>query len=98
MNFINNDSAVPGLNRNQAYSNQFFLPPEPLIQEFAKIVDPHFEARRIILRQNDVLLATRSLLLPRLISGNLSVDDYDRQLPPGLARESIEKSSSGADA
>jgi type I restriction enzyme, S subunit len=31
LNFINNDAAVPGLNRNQAYSNKFYLPSQSLI-------------------------------------------------------------------
>lgn len=87
MNFINNDSAVPGLNRSQAYSNQFFLPPEPVVQEFARVVDPHFEARRIILRQNETLVTTRDMLLLRLIAGSLSVEAFDIQVPPGMSEE-----------
>ena len=30
---------------------------------------------------------TRDLLLPRLISGKLSVEDLDIQFPPGMAEE-----------
>ena len=87
MNFINNDAAVPGLNRGQAYSNQFFLPSDSLIREFAKVVNPQFEMKRVLTRQNEKLTATRDLLLPRLISGKLSVENLDIQFPPSMVEE-----------
>jgi type I restriction enzyme S subunit len=85
MNFLNNDAAVPGLSRSQAYSNEFFLPPESLIHRFADIVDSQFEMKRLITRQNTQLRQTRDLLLPRLISGKLRVEELDIQFPPGMA-------------
>lgn len=84
MNFINNDSAVPGLNRNQAYSNLFFLPPVPLINKYAEVADSQFEMKQILTRQNENLIAARDRLLPRLISGKLSVENLDIQFPPGM--------------
>lgn len=87
MNFINNDAAVPGLNRGQAYSNQFFLPPVPLIREFARVADSQFEMKRILNRQNGKLVDTRDRLLPRLISGKLDVENLDIQFPPGMTEE-----------
>lgn len=91
MNFINNDVAVPGLNRNQAYSNQFFLPPVSLINKYAEIADPQFEMKRVLRRENENLTIIRDKLLPRLISGKLSVENLDIQFPPGMAEESIEE-------
>jgi type I restriction enzyme, S subunit len=96
MNFINNDAAVPGLNRGQAYSNQFFLPPDPLIRGFAKVADMQFELKHILTRQNEKLTVTRDHLLPRLISGKLSVEELDIQFPPSMAEEM--KAESGAAA
>ncbi len=84
MNFINNDAAVPGLNRNQAYSNQFFFPGGDLIARFAKVVNPIFEAKHQLQSQIENLTQTRDLLLPRLISGKLSVEDLDIQFPPSM--------------
>lgn len=84
MNFINNDAAVPGLNRNQAYSNLFLLPPDPLIQKYAEIADSQFEMKRFLTQQNENLCSTRDRLLPRLISGKLSVENLDIQFPPGM--------------
>lgn len=77
MNFINNDAAVPGLNRNQAYSNQFFLPPGPLITRYAEIADSQFEMKHTLIRQNEKLVESRGLLLSRLIPGKLSVENLD---------------------
>lgn len=84
MNFINNDAAVPGLNRNQAYSNLFLLPPDPLIKKYAEVADSQFEMKRFLTQQNENLRSTRDRLLPRLISGKLSIENLDIQFPPGM--------------
>ena len=87
MNFINNDAAVPGLNRKQAYSNQLFSPPKHLIAEFARLVDPQFEMKQNIVKQNDSLARSRDMFLPRLISGKLSVEDLDIHFPPSMCEQ-----------
>ncbi len=87
MNFINNDAAVPGLNRNQAYSNQLYWPGENLVQMYAIKTEPLFTMKFQLVTQNKLLTKTRDLLLPRLISGKLSVDDLDIQLPPSMREE-----------
>jgi len=84
MNFINNDAAVPGLNRSQAYSNLFFLPPVQLIKKYEEVADTQFEMKRFLTRQNEYLTLMRDRLLPRLISGKLSVENLDIQFPPGM--------------
>lgn len=87
MNFINNDAAVPGLNRKQAYSNFFFLPPINLIDKFVKIANNNFKMRQNLIRQNECLTKSRVMLLPRLISGKLSVENLDIQFPPSMLTE-----------
>ena len=84
MNFLNNDAAVPGLNRNQAYSNKFYLPLEPLIQKFASEAEKMFALKQKLARQNENLRTTRDMLLSRLISGKLSVERLDLHFPPGM--------------
>ena len=84
MNFINNDAAVPGLNRSQAYSNLFFLPPVSLINKYADVTVSQFGMKRFLTRKNENLIATRDRLLPRLIAGKLSVENLDIQFPPGM--------------
>ena len=87
MNFINNDAAVPGLNRNQAYSNQLFYPGSNLIIKFAEMVDPIFDMKHQLQAQNENLIQTRDLLLPRLISGKLAVEDLDIEFPLSMREE-----------
>lgn len=84
MNFINNDAAVPGLNRKQAYSNQFFYPGIELITKFSNLISPIFDLKYQLQQQNENLTKTRDLLLPRLISGKLSVEHLDIQTPPSM--------------
>ena len=72
-NFLNNDAAVPGLNRNQAYLLPLVVPAGNLLNKFACIVKPIFDAVHTIRRKNDNLRRTRDLLLPRLVSGELDV-------------------------
>jgi type I restriction enzyme S subunit len=98
MNFINNDAAVPGLNRNQAYSNQFFLPPGNLIERFAAAANPLFELKRQLTKCNALLVASRDLLLPRLISGKLSVESLEIRFPPGMAGSKAEHAKELANA
>jgi type I restriction enzyme S subunit len=72
-NFINNDAAVPGLNRNQAYSLPFLLPPKSMLDKFDQFVAPIFQQTRILRNQNANLRRTRDLLLPRLVSGEVGL-------------------------
>ena len=87
MSFLDGDAAVPGLNRKQAYSNIVFMPPSGLIDKFAELVTPMFDQVRNLSKTNDTLSATRDLLLNRLISGKLRVDDLDIQFPPSMQTE-----------
>jgi type I restriction enzyme S subunit len=72
-NFINNDAAVPGLNRNQAYSLHFLVPSEVVLGCFVELCGPIFRQIRLLAAKNTNLRATRDLLLPKLISGELDV-------------------------
>jgi type I restriction enzyme, S subunit len=73
-NFINNDSAVPGLNRNQAYSLKILLPPKDLLLSFCKFADDFCNQANLLKKQNENLQCTRDLLLPRLISGQMPLN------------------------
>ena len=88
MSFINNDAAVPGLSRSQAYSNQFYFPEADLIAQFSKVADPIFDLKHRLQAQIEKLTQTRDLLLPRLISGKLSVEDLDIQFPLSMRDDS----------
>lgn len=80
-NFLNNDAAVPGLNRNQAYSLETVIPPEDILLQFCCFADD-FEQQAAVLRvQNTNLRRTRDMLLPKLISGEVDVSELDIFIP-----------------
>ncbi len=76
-NFINNDAAVPGLSRNQAYLLPFLVPPNELIARFEDINTLLFARIRNLRSTNTNLYTTRDLLLPRLVSGELDVSELE---------------------
>jgi len=68
------DSAVPGLNRNAAYSIQLVVAPRDVLLQFDQIISPLW-ALRSWLRDESVKLAEiRNYLLPKLLSGEVRVD------------------------
>ncbi len=71
---------------------EIFTPPEPIVTEFARIESPLFKNIEALLQANRKLVETRNKLLPRLISGKLSVENLN--IPPGMA----EGSQAGATA
>ncbi len=58
--------------------------PEPLVKKFESIAGPIDQQIERLIRGTDILAKTRDLLLPRLISGKLSVEDLDIQFPPSM--------------
>jgi len=75
--FQNNDAAVPGLNRNAAYMKPFILPDSGILAAFQNFAEPVFNQLRILNLKNSNLRRTRNLLLPKLISGVLSVENME---------------------
>ena len=63
---------------------EILTPPEPLVTEFAKLEMPLFNSIENYLRANRKLTETRDKLLPRLVSGKLSVEGLDIQFPPHM--------------
>ena len=74
-NFLNNDAAVPGLNRNQAYALPLLVPDRILLVKFEDLCGQVLGLARLLGRKNTNLRTTRDLLLPKLISGELDVSD-----------------------
>ncbi len=72
-NFLNNDAAVPGLNRNQAYSLPLHTPSAPILDRFEVACGELMRLARLLDRKNTNLRTTRDLLLPKLISSELDV-------------------------
>jgi len=70
-NFINSDSSVPGLSRDQAYSLPILIPKNVILEKFENISSKI----QIILEKNKNLILTltktRDTLLPKLMSGEI---------------------------
>ena len=64
----------------------FFIPAPPpgLLRRFTDVVRPMFTSVSVYAEEIENLTKTRDLLLPRLISGKLSVEDLDIQFPPSM--------------
>lgn len=73
--FLNNDAAVPGLNREQAYALPFLLPDQDVLSRFSSEWETIYGLLRRLERINVNLRAQRDLLLPKLISGEIDVSD-----------------------
>jgi type I restriction enzyme S subunit len=84
---FNAGAGVPSLNRNHLTGIKINVPDAPLQTRFDELVGPIHEQKEQHVKMNEALRQTRDLLLPRLISGKLSVEDLDIQFPPGMAVE-----------
>jgi len=71
---IGSDSAVPGLNRNSAYSIKTIIPETESIVFFCQVVEPAFSK----MKNNSLLIKTlvsvRNNLLPKLMNGEIRVE------------------------
>jgi len=76
-NFVNNDAAVPGLSRHQAYNLPFLLPDHHLLRRFEIFISDVFRKLQNLRKRNANLRRTRDLLLPRLVSGELDVSELE---------------------
>lgn len=74
------DSAVPGLNRNLAYMSMQTLPGQAVLDQFEKIGRSLAEQVHVLEEESRTLAALRDTLLPKLISGELRVQDAGRFL------------------
>ncbi|ADI01903.1 restriction endonuclease subunit S [Syntrophothermus lipocalidus] len=79
-NYINRAST--GTTRKSASASvitdiSLVIPPKEIIDMFEEIIMGYRKFLNILLKQNTVLRRTRDLLLPKLISGELNVEDLD---------------------
>lgn len=73
MTFINTDVAVPGLNRDLAYSRPLLLPSKSILRQFLDTVAPIHDQTDKLNEMNAKLRTARDLLLPRLMNGEIAV-------------------------
>ena len=73
MHFISTDVAVPGLNRNFAYSRELLIPADKILRVFLESVAPMHDQLNKLDSMNQKLRSALDLLLPKLMSGEISV-------------------------
>lgn len=78
--FENSHAAVPGLNRDYALARAVMIAPDALVQRYGALAEPLMNQVTTLERSNHALAASRDLLLPRLISGQLSVAEAEGRL------------------
>jgi len=72
------DSAVPGLNRNLAYMSDQAIPPAALVETFEHLISGLSRRVHHANEESRTLAALRDALLPKLISGELRVNDVGK--------------------
>lgn len=72
---MNTDAAVPGLNRNNAYRLDVIIPTQTIIAQYTNIVQTFRYKMDSNHNEIDNLTNLRNTLLPKLISGELSLED-----------------------
>lgn len=80
MPFQSSDAAVPGLNRSAALKLPVAVPPANLVSQFDAKVAPSMRLIECLQESQQRLAASRDLLLPRLISGDLPITAAEREL------------------
>lgn len=73
LHFTSTDVAVPGLNRDFAYSRELLVPTDFLRKSFNENVEVMHLQIENLLYQNQKLTVARDLLLPRLMSGEIEI-------------------------
>jgi type I restriction enzyme S subunit len=72
------DSAVPGLNRNIAYMTHLVIPSLVLVKSFDDFISSMHHKTKANKDENYTLIALRDTLLPKLISGDIRVNDAEK--------------------
>ena len=73
----NSGAAVPSLNRNNVHGLPVVIPNSSILEQFNNYVEPLFKLKKSLQQKNDNLRKTRDLLLPKLISGQIDVENLD---------------------
>ncbi|WP_297324207.1 restriction endonuclease subunit S [Nitrosomonas sp.] len=77
-------ATMTNLSKGKFSSLKILRPNKSIVLKYHALVNPIFVQIQSILQQTMILRSTRDLLLPRLISGKLSVEHLDIRFPPGM--------------
>lgn len=77
-------ATFPEINKGTFKRIEIVSPPQITIERFQGLVSPLFDQIEMLLLQNENLKSTKEAVLPRLISGKLSVEELAIQFPPSI--------------
>ena len=84
---IGNGAIFNSVGKNELQKFKIFRPNSDLVKQFDDLASKIDRQITLLIRYVENLTKTRNLLLPRLISGKLSVEDLNIQFPPSMAEE-----------
>ncbi|MES2206781.1 MAG: restriction endonuclease subunit S [Pseudomonadota bacterium] len=84
---IGNGSIFNSVGKDELKGFKLLLPKENIIEEFEKIVSKIDNQIKILLQSQENFKKTKEMLLPRLISGKLSVENKAIQFPHSMLEE-----------
>jgi type I restriction enzyme S subunit len=87
MTTVAKGAAYPATSFDDFEKAKLLVPSDDLLKSFHEKAEPLFRQKHLLQRQVERLTQTRNLLLPRLISGKLSVENLDIQFSPGMTEE-----------
>jgi type I restriction enzyme S subunit len=70
--------AVPGINRNHLHAHIVLWAPLDVQRAFRDVLESSWTRQRVNRSESETLAATRDLLLPKLMSGELRVRDAEK--------------------
>ncbi len=76
---LNRGSTQPLLTQTDLKSQRFVLPPAAIVNAYAKFSTPIFEQITANESQSSTLATIRDTLLPKLLSGELSIADFEKE-------------------
>lgn len=80
-------TAQQNLSPNDLKKMRVLFPEDSILQKFHSIINPAHKEILLLLEQNMQLIELRDSLLPKLISGKLSVENLDLQFPPSMQEQ-----------
>ncbi len=81
---IGNGAIFNSVGKDELRVFKIFLPPCSLVESFENLASIIDKQITVLLRSLENLDKTKNMLLPRLISGKLSVENLDIQFPPSM--------------
>jgi type I restriction enzyme S subunit len=77
---LSNGAKMPRINWEDLAAYRICIPPESLAAEYSKIIKPLFERMAANVHQSQTLASLRDTFLPRLISGQLRLQEPQQDL------------------